>query len=716
MRKFIVAFLVVFVTLSGCTMFEPITYKTEFSINGFVKDGATRAVLSGAQVSWSGGSKVTTDEMGTYAFGNIANGDYSLVATKAGYTSAKFTAKIDGTSVLIPNLGLREYKAATHVDVTLYPLTGSAKFVLALGDNPFSSYSVSTLPKVKAIMMTSQYDSVLKTMVDVEDPDNPPYDGTINATTGEVTFTALPAAPKMKFIILPFTDDNGNYYAPLPIGMIPKGDGTFLYTDLSLGPVDLLILPIEPVDSLPRVLNHNLDNGFAVAGNLTLLFNKPMDPTLTKPVLDNMTVPASPVSIPLTAAWSTDRQTLTLTPQKALALNTPYHLTGTFTGADGFSTVLTLYDGVDTATDTALKLTTVAGIAYKSSSVLAADYDSNRVSTTAALTVTFDGTIDHLGTVELYQGTVASGTRVQASAAASGNTLTLTPEVSLANDTTYTLHAQVYGAGNNKTDLLTFDDSSVPVLKFTTVKATTTPVKPAAPAISIGAVNSFTTTVPINFTETAGSTSYRAYARVTDKGDWILVGTVDSQVVDFNPLLSNPASIATSISAILGAVFDKYKDDSVVTPFAGSQSINFKVVGYSTAYGEGDDSNVKSVTDGTPPAATSTTPSVAGGSWAVGTYATATNLTFTVIMDEYISATAAPTATVSNMGATPTPTVSAPSFNATNGRTTFTVNVAIPATTTLTNTAAISFNVNDTSTNSKTVTIGFTTLNVGEIR
>ncbi|HEY6968557.1 MAG TPA: carboxypeptidase regulatory-like domain-containing protein [Candidatus Angelobacter sp.] len=56
------------------------------AITGHVNDSSTGAALSGATVSYSGGS-TTTDSSGNYAFANVNPGPYSLTASHSGYNS-----------------------------------------------------------------------------------------------------------------------------------------------------------------------------------------------------------------------------------------------------------------------------------------------------------------------------------------------------------------------------------------------------------------------------------------------------------------------------------------------------------------------------------------------------------------------------------------------------------------------------------------------------
>ena len=59
---------------------------TPGSITGHVTDSSTGAAISGATVSYSGGS-TTTDSSGSYSFSSVPAGSYTLTASQSGYNS-----------------------------------------------------------------------------------------------------------------------------------------------------------------------------------------------------------------------------------------------------------------------------------------------------------------------------------------------------------------------------------------------------------------------------------------------------------------------------------------------------------------------------------------------------------------------------------------------------------------------------------------------------
>jgi hypothetical protein len=68
------------------------------SISGKVTNASSGAALSGATVSGTLGTK-TTDTSGNYSFTNVANGTYTLTASKSGYLSRNFTVTVSGAAV-----------------------------------------------------------------------------------------------------------------------------------------------------------------------------------------------------------------------------------------------------------------------------------------------------------------------------------------------------------------------------------------------------------------------------------------------------------------------------------------------------------------------------------------------------------------------------------------------------------------------------------------
>lgn len=700
MKKILIGAVVAVLIFTGCELFTRAEYSTVFTINGVVRNGATGALVSGATILWTTfdnpeGLTFTTSANGVF---NISpgeegvnapeNGDYTLQASMSGYTRDAVQVTVDGTSVLIPEMGLTEYRSTENVELVIYPKSVPVTFNLRFTDDNFGNQNTYSNIMVYARMIDPD--------TEVADPYNPEYDGSINAD-GLVSFSSLPAAPAVKFGCREFFDSYGNYYAAQEFG-------TFDLTGQPNYKIASKLLVPEATSTDPVVLVSNLDDNFGVTDDIELTFSKALDTENTTFYVNRT---GNGTNIPVSSTWATDNKSVTLALDEALAVNTGYSLIATLVSEDGFVTVY------DTA-GVGIAFTTEHGIEYLASNILSYDYDSNRLAIDADLTVQFTKSIDRVEDVILYLGTDNTGTIVQTDASFVDSTLTVAPVGDLNYNRSYILYGTVYGSADNATDVVSFNDTSTVVLSFSTAEEVITPATPGTPVISVpGNYDYNDTTIAINFDETADAEGYYAYARVVGSGtDWFNVGYTASAYQDFD---YGQGTLSASISADLSVAdyasyFDVFVDDAIQTPFAESQEVEFKVIAENAGVFSADSNTVQKGDTVLPDAGAITYPT----NWTSGFVDTGavTQLIFTVPLTEYI--TGLPTTGSFTLNALGAAAVTTSAWTANSpSEITFTVN--LPAGVTITNSSYILFSVTDSSGNSQNIQLGFTAGGVREV-
>jgi hypothetical protein len=78
---------------------------TTGSITGKVTNASSGALLSGATVSWSGGS-TTTNTSGVYTLTNVTAGTQKVTASKSGYLSRTLSVNVTGGATATLNIAI----------------------------------------------------------------------------------------------------------------------------------------------------------------------------------------------------------------------------------------------------------------------------------------------------------------------------------------------------------------------------------------------------------------------------------------------------------------------------------------------------------------------------------------------------------------------------------------------------------------------------------
>lgn len=623
MKKLYAVLLGALLVLGGCGLFTPVEYTKNFKINGVVINGATGELVQGATVIWTsfseeGGKEFTTSENGVFNIGGGEHGSYTLYVKKDGFTNNAVTVDVNGTSVLIPDMGITSYDSTVNAEIVIYPKNKSVTFNIKLADDNFGNYDIDTSIPVYAKLVedSGEVDSNNDTIYNSV-PYNPVYTGTI-AADGLVTFTDLPAAPSVEF-----------GYGSFEVG-------THMYDAASLGVLDLTAADetiedqtLYPVSGfLPEIVSTNLDDNFGVSESITVSFNKAIDDEESSFNVSNFAVEET---------WAADMKSVTLVVDRTLAIDTAYILNYTLTTIDGY-----------VGAASTVSFSTTEGIDYVSSNI--GDYTFNNFAIDGDIVVNFNQNFDRVENVKLK---IDGSVNVLISYTATGSTLTVNPVDNLYYNRTYTLSADVYGSGDNATDMYSLSRT------FTTVEETTTVAAVTTPIISIDSNYNYDSTL-ITVTVTNNGTTnliegtddqyteipdnYYVYARVVDSAmDWIEVGSATNtrNDYDYGHEYDDIDIFANLAIATYSDHFDVFVDDGALqTPFPNETAVEFMVKGEKDGvYSEA--SSEISVTDEIRPEVDTTDVNYSlDADWAIDgvtTITAGTQLTFVLPLTEYIS-------------------------------------------------------------------------------
>lgn len=99
-------------SVTGENLFEMVVSNPVFGLSGTVTDAATGAPILGATVSLGPGNVTATTSTGTYSFGALVNGTYSLSVSKPGYRTSTQSVSVSGHN-LVENVQLSNASVAT---------------------------------------------------------------------------------------------------------------------------------------------------------------------------------------------------------------------------------------------------------------------------------------------------------------------------------------------------------------------------------------------------------------------------------------------------------------------------------------------------------------------------------------------------------------------------------------------------------------------------
>ena len=98
---------------------------TTGTVSGQVTDSATSAAISGAKVSYSGGS-TTTDSNGNYTLANVPTGSVSVTASASGYASSSQTVTVNQNAATTANFALTSTPTGTVTGAVTSSSSGAA--------------------------------------------------------------------------------------------------------------------------------------------------------------------------------------------------------------------------------------------------------------------------------------------------------------------------------------------------------------------------------------------------------------------------------------------------------------------------------------------------------------------------------------------------------------------------------------------------------------
>ena len=308
------------------------------SVNGRVLDGITRAIVSGAVVSYADNSGIhttTTNANGYYLINGLETGDY-IITVAAGDDFS--TVSMNVTIPSLADIGIIDIPTETDFhqsvarDFEVFQLNSAVAGMVYKRIN-----NGEFIPGQQVQVVVDYSNSNLSPAI---------YTATSDAT-GHFSLANLPSAPTAILRVWPFQD------------------GTYAFAgyqaNIALSPGNLLQVDNVVVNTIqvePFIIGDNITQGrFGITDNIVITYNKAMDEEEFDATLQGQSV------VELGAVtWSSDHKTVTIHPDEALRLeqnytlslvglsldNSDYQQVLTFTtqlGIDVASTSLQPYDG-----------------------------------------------------------------------------------------------------------------------------------------------------------------------------------------------------------------------------------------------------------------------------------------------------------------------------------------------------------------------------------
>jgi hypothetical protein len=265
------AVLVALISLAGCQKMEVI--KVVGYIQGHVFDGNTNQVLDSVKVVWSVAGKqdsLTATADDGFAIDGLPQGNYSLMCSKAGYTTVVYKVNIDNIDLGSTTVrGGANKEQIVTVDPNLYPLNSGLHGRLYKTLNGTKVPAVGVLVVLDYNYYNKQEDESYRFVPNL-------YQTTTDAD-GYFSFTNVPAT-YLYFRIPAFTDENGESFNDYSRNLSLDGA-----SDISMGIINLSNQsdPIQLINSNAWSATNEGTNNFAVGDDITLTFNKNVDETVT---------------------------------------------------------------------------------------------------------------------------------------------------------------------------------------------------------------------------------------------------------------------------------------------------------------------------------------------------------------------------------------------------------------------------------------------------
>ena len=280
--KFIAGIVLIgMISWAGCQKMEIV--KLIGFVQGHVFDGTTNEPLDGVKVEWLVAGKkdsttVTADN--GYLIPDLPVGSYSIWFSKENYTTIVADVDIeDNNTSSVAVRGGENIEQVVTLDANLYPLNASIKGRVYLNDNGVNVPAQGVVLMLDYNTSDAEQDEYFRFVPNI-------YTDTTDAD-GYFNISNVPAT-KARFIVKPYTDDNGKQY----IGYYNSGWSIYYNSwDVTLdnGITSSLgnIIMEEQSDDI-HLINTNLwtsadvpTQEFPVADNITLSFNKNVDETAT---------------------------------------------------------------------------------------------------------------------------------------------------------------------------------------------------------------------------------------------------------------------------------------------------------------------------------------------------------------------------------------------------------------------------------------------------